>query len=48
MSDPTVAPLLAGRPARKFEAALKGIKSEQRLIGVDCQARAAEAASASA
>jgi class 3 adenylate cyclase len=40
--DPTVAPLLEGLPTRSFSAALKGIASEQELVGVDCSSLASE------
>ena len=41
--DPRVAPLLAGLPARRFSAALKGIAAEQDLVAFDCRVAATEA-----
>ncbi|HJL16580.1 MAG TPA: adenylate/guanylate cyclase domain-containing protein [Sandaracinaceae bacterium LLY-WYZ-13_1] len=41
-ADPTVKPLLEGLPVRTFSAALKGIRSEQTLVGVDCRPLADE------
>ncbi|MBI2390278.1 MAG: adenylate/guanylate cyclase domain-containing protein [Deltaproteobacteria bacterium] len=44
LSHPEVAAQVEGRPTRSFEAALKGIREVQRLVGVDASRRGAREA----
>lgn len=43
-AQPPVRALIAGLPARPFEATLKGIREEQRLVGIDARSLAASVA----
>lgn len=42
LAHPEVAAQVEGRPTRSFEAALKGIREVQRLVGVDASRRSGE------